>query len=112
MLFTFVSSDNPKEITTEPQTAVEGDDFTLTCRAARYLYTDLQWLDSTNHTVIFNVSSLQFSPLSVSLSLHLSNVSKNSTTGYKCRAQKFHERLELKPVTLIVNGKQLLVMRV
>ncbi|XP_008324956.1 vascular endothelial growth factor receptor kdr-like isoform X2 [Cynoglossus semilaevis] len=106
MVMPFYVYDNPKEITTEPQTAVEGDDFTLTCRAARYLYTDLQWLDSTNHTVIFNVSSLQFSPLSVSLSLHLSNVSKNSTTGYKCRAQKFHERLELKPVTLIVNERK------
>ena len=99
------SLDNSEEVTTEPRKAIEGDDVTLTCRAARYLYTDLRWLDSKNQTVTANVSSLRLSPYSISLALHLHNVSKNSTAGYQCQAHKLHERVELKNAGLIVDGK-------
>ncbi len=105
MVSTFVTLDHPEEITIEPQTAIERDDVTLTCRATRYLYTDLLWLDSNNQTITSNVSNLQISNYSMSLSLHLHNVSQNSTTGYKCQAYKLHERVELKTAALIVNGK-------
>lgn len=94
------------EITTEPQTAIEGDNVTLTCWATRYLYTDLQWLDSSNKTVTSNVSSLQHSHYSISLSLHLHNVHQNSTSGYRCQAYKLNKSAELKTVSLSVAGKK------
>ncbi|XP_035505934.2 vascular endothelial growth factor receptor kdr-like [Scophthalmus maximus] len=102
----FYVYDNPEEITTEPRKAIEGDDVTLTCRAARYLYTDLQWLDSSNKTITRNVSSLQLSRYSISLSLHLHNVSKNSTAGHKCQAYMHHERVELKNASLVVDVRK------
>uniref|UniRef100_A0A8C4HPV6 receptor protein-tyrosine kinase n=1 Tax=Dicentrarchus labrax TaxID=13489 RepID=A0A8C4HPV6_DICLA len=98
MAVPFYVDDQPEEFTIEPRTAIEGYDVNLTCRAARFLYTDLQWLDSLNQTITSNVSSLHLGPYSISLSLHLHNVSQNSTTGYKCQAYKFHKRIELKKV--------------
>lgn len=97
--------DHPEEITIQPQAAIEGDDITLTCRAARYLYTDLQWLDSLNQTIASNVSGLQLSRYSISISLQLHNVTQNSAMGYKCQAYKLHRRVELKSVALTVEGK-------
>lgn len=112
MLFAMflVTLDQPEKITTEPQKAIEGNNVNLTCRATRYLYTDLQWLDSRNQTVTSNVSSLQFSRYSISLSLYLHNVSQNSTAGYKCRAYKLNKKTELKEAVLILDGKLELYM--
>ncbi|XP_022615628.1 vascular endothelial growth factor receptor kdr-like [Seriola dumerili] len=102
----FYVDDNPEEITTQPRTAIEGDHVTLNCRATRYLYTDLHWLDSTNQTITSNVSSLQLSNYSISISLHLHNVSQNSTAGYKCQAYKLQERVELKSAALKVDARK------
>ncbi|XP_041653989.1 vascular endothelial growth factor receptor kdr-like [Cheilinus undulatus] len=101
----FYVYDHPEEITTEPWTAIEGEDVNLTCQAARYLYTDLQWLDSKNQTVTSNVSGLQLSRYSISLSLHLHNVSQNSTTGYTCRGVKLEKKVELKPAKINVEAR-------
>ncbi|KAI3351635.1 hypothetical protein L3Q82_020471, partial [Scortum barcoo] len=106
MTIPFYVDDHPEEITIKPRTAIEGDDIILTCRAARYLYTDLVWLDSSNETITSNVSSLQLSRYSISLSLHLHNVTQNSTTGYKCQAYKLHDRVELKPAALAVDARK------
>ncbi|XP_051810886.1 vascular endothelial growth factor receptor kdr-like isoform X2 [Acanthochromis polyacanthus] len=106
MTMPFYVDDHPEEITIEPRTAIEGNDITLTCRATRYLYTDLQWLDSRNQTVTSNVSSLQFSNYSVSLSLHLYNVSQSSTAGYKCQANKHHKKTEIKTAALTVDARK------
>ncbi|XP_059202072.1 vascular endothelial growth factor receptor kdr-like [Centropristis striata] len=106
MTYSFYVADQPEEITIEPRAAIEGDDVNLTCRAARYLYTDLQWLDSRNQTVTSNVSSLQISNYSISISLHLHNVSQKRVTGYKCQAYKLHKRVELKPAALNVDVRK------
>ncbi|XP_042348714.1 vascular endothelial growth factor receptor kdr-like isoform X2 [Plectropomus leopardus] len=106
MMIPFYVDDHPDEITIEPQSAIEGDDVTLTCRAARYLYTYLQWLDSRNRTITSNVSSLQLSRYSISLSLHLHNVSQNSTAGFKCQAHKLHKRVELKTAAVVVDVRK------
>lgn len=106
MTIPFYVDDHPEELTVTPREAIEGDDVTLTCRAARYLYTDLQWLDSSNRTITSNVSGLQLSNYSISLSLHLHNVSKNSTKGYKCQAHKLYKRFELKSAALIVDARK------
>ncbi|XP_070769236.1 vascular endothelial growth factor receptor kdr-like [Enoplosus armatus] len=101
----FYVDDHSEEITIEPREAIEGKSVTLTCRAARYLYTDLQWLDSLNQTITSKVSSLQLSRYSISLSLHLHNVSRSSTTGYKCQAYK-PKGVELKPAALNVDARK------
>lgn len=102
-------SDQPEEISIQPQEAVEGDNVTLTCRAARYLYTDLRWLDSLNRTVTSDVSPLQLSRYSISLSLQLYNVTKTSAAGFKCQPYKQHRRVELKSAALIIEGNQGLI---
>ncbi|XP_070692696.1 vascular endothelial growth factor receptor kdr-like isoform X2 [Pempheris klunzingeri] len=106
MTILFYVDDHPEEITIEPQAAIEGDDITLTCRAARYLYTDLLWLDSRNQTITSSASSLQLSRYSISLSLNLHNVSQNSTAGYKCQAYKLRNRVEIKTTALIVEARK------
>lgn len=97
--------DDLEEISIQPSSAIEGDDVTLTCRAVRYLYTNLQWLDALNQTITSNVSSLQIDDYSISLSLRLHNVSQASPRGYKCQTYKLHKRGELKSAVLIVDGK-------
>lgn len=94
-----------QEVTVEPQTAIEGDDVILTCWATRYLYTDLQWLDSRDQVITSDVSSLQLSRYSISLSLHLHNVSQNSTAGFKCQAYNLYKRVDIKTARLIVEGE-------
>ncbi|XP_029297446.1 vascular endothelial growth factor receptor kdr-like [Cottoperca gobio] len=106
MTIPFYVHDHPEEITIEPRAAIEGDDVTLTCRAARYLYTDLHWLDSRNQTLTSNVSSIQFNHYFISLSLRLHNVSQISTTGFKCQAHRLHKRVELKAAALIVDVRK------
>lgn len=103
----FFCLDHPKEVAIEPQTAIEGDDVTLTCRATRYVYTGLQWLDSRNKTITSNVSNLQMNRYSISLSLNVRNVSQNSTAGYQCRAYKLHSLTQpiVKMADLEVEGK-------
>lgn len=97
--------DHPEEINIQPSSAIEGDDITLTCQAARYLYTTLQWLDSFNRTITSNLSGLQLGEHSISRSLRLHSVSPNDTRGYKCLAHRFHGRVELKNAALNVNGR-------
>lgn len=92
-------------MTITPRAAIEGDDVTLTCRAARYVYTHLRWLDSRNQTVAANVSRLQIAGYSISLSLLLRNVSRISTAGYKCQAYMPDKRVELKTAALFVDGE-------
>ncbi|KAG8003939.1 Vascular endothelial growth factor receptor kdr-like [Nibea albiflora] len=102
----FYIVDQREEITIEPRSAIEGDDVNLTCRAARYLYTDLQWLDSLNQTITSSVSSLKLSNHSIALSLHLHNVSRKSIASYRCQANKLNNRVEFKTVALTVDARK------
>ncbi|XP_051931066.1 vascular endothelial growth factor receptor kdr-like [Hippocampus zosterae] len=106
MSIPFFVSDHSEPISIQPQSVVEKDDITLSCRASRYLYTDLQWLDSRNRTVTSNVSRLQLDRYSIAILLHLRNVSKNSTAGYKCRASKLQNKLEIKSAALNVTVRK------
>eukprot|EP00064_Thunnus_orientalis_P006139 superscaffoldBa00000626_g6155 len=106
MTFPFYVNDQHEEIVIKPRTAIEGVNVNLTCRASRYLYTDLRWLDSRNQTVTSGVSSLQFSNYSIFLTLYLHNVSKNSSTGYRCKAYKVNNRVELKTAALTVDARK------
>ncbi|XP_077387767.1 vascular endothelial growth factor receptor kdr-like isoform X2 [Festucalex cinctus] len=103
MTIPFFVSDDPEAISIQPRSATERDDVTLSCRASRYLYVDLQWLDSQNGTVVTSdVSPLRLDRYSIAVSLRLRNVSKNSAAGYKCRAFKMQNKTEVKSATLDV----------
>ncbi|XP_061690648.1 vascular endothelial growth factor receptor kdr-like isoform X2 [Syngnathoides biaculeatus] len=100
--FPFYVSDHPETISIQPPSAMEREDVTLSCRASRYIYTDLQWLDSRNRTITSNVSRLQLDRYSVAISLRVHNVSKSSVAGYKCRAFKLQNTTEVKMAELNV----------
>ncbi|XP_054647687.1 vascular endothelial growth factor receptor kdr-like [Dunckerocampus dactyliophorus] len=105
MAVPFYVTDHQEAISIHPPSALERDDITLTCRASRYVYMDLQWLDPRNQTVTSNVSALQLSLYSISLSLHVRNVTKNSTAGYKCQAYKRQDKVEVKSAALNVTAR-------
>lgn len=101
---TFYVDDHSQHLAIEPMNAIEGDDITLTCRATRYLYTDLQWYDPQNRTV--TTSTLQLSPYTISLALTLTNVSRNHTAGYQCRAQNHQNKVTRKTSILTVKERK------
>lgn len=92
----------------ESQTAIEGEDTTLTCRATRYLYSKLQWFDGQNRTLSANVSVVRLGPYSVSLALTLRNVSRGSSMPlYRCTAHdNVSGKLVHKTIRLNVSGKR------
>uniref|UniRef100_A0A1A8CTU0 receptor protein-tyrosine kinase n=2 Tax=Nothobranchius kadleci TaxID=1051664 RepID=A0A1A8CTU0_NOTKA len=102
----FYVDDDPEEVNIQPQTAIEGNNITLTCRATRYLYTGLRWVDSRNQTITSSVSQLQISNHSISLALYLHNVSQSSSAGYTCQADKLHKEVKSKTASLIVNERK------
>ena len=106
-----VAVDHADHMLIEPQTAIEGEDITLTCRATRYLYSELQWLDAQNRTIASDVSpppGPRLDPYSVSLALTLRNVSRESSTpAYCCVAHNhFNNKSTHKTFVLNVDGKQ------
>ncbi|XP_067103712.1 vascular endothelial growth factor receptor kdr-like [Osmerus mordax] len=101
---TFYVDNHSQHLAIEPQSAIEGDDITLTCRATRYLYTDLQWYDPQNRSV--TTSELQLSPYAISLALILTNVSRDHTLGYQCRAQNHQNKVTQKTSVLTVNKRK------
>ncbi|XP_055080692.1 vascular endothelial growth factor receptor kdr-like isoform X2 [Periophthalmus magnuspinnatus] len=107
MTFPFFVTNHTEEIAVLSPSVIEGDDTVLTCQAARYLYTDLQWLDSRNQTITSNVSTLETSTYSISRSFHLYNVSRNSSSGYKCLGHKVHNKAVLKTANLNVAERKL-----
>ncbi|CAB1325393.1 unnamed protein product [Coregonus sp. 'balchen'] len=103
----FYVDDHPQHLSIEPQTAIEGDDVTLTCRGTRYLYTDLQWYNPQNYTVTTaNVTALQLSPYSISRSLSLHNVSRSHTAGYQCWARNLHSKTVIVQTVLTVDERK------
>ncbi|XP_077589202.1 vascular endothelial growth factor receptor kdr-like isoform X2 [Stigmatopora nigra] len=102
MTFPFYVSDQSEDISIQPELAYERDNVTLSCRASRYLYNDLRWLDSRNRTITSGVSRLRLDRYSITVSLHVRIIGKNSTAGYKCRAFTTQMKIRDKPATLNV----------
>ncbi|KAL4648250.1 vascular endothelial growth factor receptor kdr-like isoform X2 [Arapaima gigas] len=96
----FFVDDHPEPLETEPQKVIEGDDITMTCRGTRYLYTELEWLDSENHTIPSNNVTLHVGRYSIALSFKLRNVSYADAGSYVCRAySRYTRRRVTKPST-------------
>ncbi|XP_061092038.1 vascular endothelial growth factor receptor kdr-like [Conger conger] len=97
----FYVDSHPEAIEIKPHRAIEGDDVTLTCRATRYLYSELLWYDPRNRTVPGSDTSLRLSPHSISLSLRLENVSRGNVKGYECRAFNDHTHKEVRKMSML-----------
>ncbi|XP_012717253.3 vascular endothelial growth factor receptor kdr-like isoform X1 [Fundulus heteroclitus] len=108
MTLPFYVDDHPEEVAITPRTAIEGDNVNLTCRATRYRYTGLRWLNARNETISTNVSNLQINRYSISVSLKLHGVSQNSTAGYHCQAFKLHNprQSKVKMAALVVEERK------
>uniref|UniRef100_A0A3B3SZ34 receptor protein-tyrosine kinase n=1 Tax=Paramormyrops kingsleyae TaxID=1676925 RepID=A0A3B3SZ34_9TELE len=89
----FFVGDHPEALNIEPQKAIEGDNLTISCRATRYLYTDLRWVGPDNRTALNSNHTLQVGLHSISLSLLLTNVSRTDPMNYKCQAQSYTRRV-------------------
>ncbi|KAJ3588409.1 hypothetical protein NHX12_012002 [Muraenolepis orangiensis] len=104
----FYVDDHPDHMTVAPQTAVEGEDVTLACRATRYLYSELQWLDALNRTVPPDAPGPRLHPYFVSLALTLRNVSRDGLVPtYRCRARHHpSNKFTYKTLVLRVDGRK------
>ncbi|KAM4732924.1 LOW QUALITY PROTEIN: vascular endothelial growth factor receptor kdr-like [Anableps anableps] len=108
MTLPFYVDDETEDVAIEPRRAIEGDNVTLTCRATRYLYTGLQWLDSRNKTITTSVSNIQVDRYSISIFLNMRNVSQTSAAGYRCHAYKLDRprQSKVKMAALVVEERK------
>ncbi|XP_074063335.1 vascular endothelial growth factor receptor kdr-like [Macrotis lagotis] len=80
-------SDVPGHVETRSQVlAIEGRDAQLTCRAARYIYSDLAWFSPFGLKVPTSFTEKRVSKYSISLTLTIRNVSHRHEGQYKCKA--------------------------
>ncbi|KAM9538297.1 vascular endothelial growth factor receptor kdr-like isoform 1-T1 [Guaruba guarouba] len=87
----FYVSDVPFGLQTAPQvTTIVGNNVRLTCRASKYIYSHLGWYFPSSeaapiHSLIRNTNNY-----SISLTLVITNVTKEQSGLYRCRAQNQH----------------------
>lgn len=87
----FYVSDVPSGLQTEPQvTTIVGNDVRLTCRASRYIYSQLVWYHASSEPARSESLIEKTDNYSISLTLVITNVTKEQGGLYKCRAQNQH----------------------
>ncbi|NXY49116.1 VGFR4 factor, partial [Ceuthmochares aereus] len=87
----FYVSDVPFGLQTEPQvTTIVGSDVWLTCRASRYIYSHLTWFHPSTEVAHSDSVVRRTDNYSISLTLIITNVTKEQSGLYKCRAQNQH----------------------
>ncbi|XP_065702689.1 vascular endothelial growth factor receptor kdr-like isoform X2 [Patagioenas fasciata] len=87
----FYVSDVPSGLQTEPQvTTIVGNDVRLTCRASRYIYSQLAWYHPSLEPARRDSLIEKTDNYSISLTLVITNVTKEQSGLYKCRAQNQH----------------------
>ncbi|XP_075796971.1 vascular endothelial growth factor receptor kdr-like isoform X2 [Pelodiscus sinensis] len=92
----FYVSDVPFGLQTDPQiTAIVGSDVQLTCRASRYIYNHLAWYYPSSQVVPGDFLKEQLDRYSISLTLTISNVTKEHSGLYKCEAQNWHNSTDV-----------------
>ncbi|KAI4885350.1 hypothetical protein NFI96_014323, partial [Prochilodus magdalenae] len=102
MKIDFFVDDQPQPFEVEPLTAIEGDDITLTCRGTRFLYDRLSWYDPQNQPVHSGGFTQQVNRYSVSISLHLKNISRGHTVGYQCWAIYLSSNKEVNTTSALI----------
>ncbi|XP_009271701.1 PREDICTED: vascular endothelial growth factor receptor kdr-like isoform X2 [Aptenodytes forsteri] len=87
----FYVSDVPFGLQTDPQvTAIVGNDVQLTCRASKYIYSHLAWYYPSSEAALSDSVIKKTDNYSISLTLVITNVTKEQSGLYKCRAQNQH----------------------
>ncbi|XP_076203576.1 vascular endothelial growth factor receptor kdr-like isoform X1 [Aptenodytes patagonicus] len=87
----FYVSDVPFGLQTDPQvTAIVGNDVQLTCRASKYIYSHLAWYYPSSEAALSDSVIKKTDSYSISLTLVITNVTKEQSGLYKCRAQNQH----------------------
>ncbi|XP_074691486.1 vascular endothelial growth factor receptor kdr-like [Strix aluco] len=87
----FYVSDVPFGLQTEPQvTTIVGNDVQLTCRASKYIYNHLAWHYPSSGVALSDSVIKKTDNYSISLTLVITNVTKEQSGLYKCRAQNQH----------------------
>ncbi|XP_062380357.1 vascular endothelial growth factor receptor kdr-like [Sardina pilchardus] len=105
----FYVNDGSESLQISPDTAIEGSDVTLTCRATRYLYSNAHWYDAFNRTVL---GTEDRDRLYTSVSIMVQNVSSNFTDEYHCRALNLFTGKEIqKSAVLVINEKRMPSLR-
>ncbi|XP_038603778.1 vascular endothelial growth factor receptor kdr-like [Tachyglossus aculeatus] len=87
----FFVSDVPEQLETEPQvSAIAGHDAVLRCRAARFIFDHLVWLDPSGAVFPATSTRNQSDSYSISLALVIHNASLEHEGKYSCRARHRH----------------------
>ncbi|NXP80950.1 VGFR4 factor, partial [Ramphastos sulfuratus] len=87
----FYVSDVPFGLQTDPQvTTIVGNDVRLTCRASKYIYSHLVWYYPSSELALSDSLIKTTDNYSISLTLVVTNVTKEQSGLYKCRAQNQH----------------------
>ncbi|XP_059680601.1 vascular endothelial growth factor receptor kdr-like [Gavia stellata] len=87
----FYVSDVPFGLQTDPQvTTIVGNDVRLTCRASKYIYSHLAWYYPSSEAALSDSVIKKTDNYSISLTLVITNVTKEQSGLYKCRAQNQH----------------------
>ncbi|KAM7095015.1 vascular endothelial growth factor receptor kdr-like [Ciconia maguari] len=87
----FYVSDVPFGLQTDPRvTTIVGNDVRLTCRASKYIYSHLAWYYPSSEVALSDSVIKKTDKYSISLTLVITNVTKEQSGLYKCRAQNQH----------------------
>ncbi|XP_010567372.1 vascular endothelial growth factor receptor kdr-like isoform X1 [Haliaeetus albicilla] len=87
----FYVSDVPFGLQTDPQvTTIVGNDVRLTCRASKYIYSHLAWYYPSSEAALSDAVIKTTDNYSISLTLVITNITKEQSGLYKCRAQNQH----------------------
>uniref|UniRef100_A0A8B9R0X2 receptor protein-tyrosine kinase n=1 Tax=Anas platyrhynchos TaxID=8839 RepID=A0A8B9R0X2_ANAPL len=87
----FYVSDVPFGLQTDPQvTTIVGNDAQLTCRASKYIYSNVGWYYPSSEAAPSDSVIKKIDKYSISLTLVIANVTKEHGGLYKCRAENQH----------------------
>lgn len=98
----------PFGLQTDPQvTTIVGNDVRLTCRASKYIYSHLVWYYPSSEMAPSDSVVKKTDNYSISLTLVMTNVTKEQSGIYRCGAQNQHNSTDTLEQTtqLHVRGK-------
>lgn len=98
----------PFGLQTDPQvTTIVGNDVRLTCRASKYIYSHLAWYHPSSEAALRDSVIKKTDNYSISLTLVITNVTKEQSGLYKCRAQNQHNSTDTleQHTQLLVRGR-------
>lgn len=100
--------DVPSGLQTDPQvTTIVGNDVRLTCRASKYIYSHLAWYHPSAEVARGDSLIRKTDNYSISLTLVITNITKEQSGLYRCRAQNQHNGTDTleQHTQLLVRGR-------